>query len=53
MLIRRLWRGSDRLTARCHFRWGERRTFLRIWIIELIDLETGEIVPFEKSGKNR
>ena len=52
-VISRIWRGSDRLTARCHFRWGERRTFLHIGIIELIDLETGEIVPFEKSGKNR
>lgn len=52
-VISRIWRGSDHLTARCHFRWGERRTFLHIGIIELIDLETGEIVPFEKSGKNR
>jgi hypothetical protein len=35
------------MTARCHFRWGERRHFLYARLQSIIDLETGEILPMD------
>ena len=41
-------RGADQFTAHCHFRWGERRTFLYSRLESIVDAESGEIIPVEK-----
>lgn len=46
-VVSNIWRGPDRFTAVCHLRWGERRTFLYSGLCEVVDPETGEIIPFK------
>lgn len=41
-------RGADQFTAHCHFRWGERRTFLYSRLESIVDAESGEIIPVEE-----
>lgn len=46
-VISNVIRSDDRLSARCHYRWGERRTFLFDRISAVADARTGEIIPRE------
>lgn len=39
-VVSRVIRSDDRFSARCHFRWGERRTFLFRNLRDVFDLQT-------------
>lgn len=47
-VISRVVRQRDTFSARCHFRWGERRTFLFDGVRSVVDVETGEVVSLAK-----
>ena len=40
-------RSDGKLSARCHYRWGERRTFLFDRISAVADAQTGEVISRE------
>ncbi len=44
-VISRVVRQQDTFSARCHFRWGTRRTFLFEGLREVLDAKTGEVIP--------
>jgi len=55
-VVSRVVRDFESFTARCHLRWGARRTFRWDRLLEVIDLKTGEIIPlasFQKSRSSR
>jgi len=47
-VITRVVRQHDTFSARCHFRWGQRRTFLFEGLKCVIDAHTGQIIPLEE-----
>lgn len=53
-VISRIIRQRDTFSARCHFRWGDRRTFLYEGLKAILDMGTGEIIAVETfRGKRR
>jgi hypothetical protein len=47
-VISEIRRGDDRFTSRCHWRWGERRTFLYGRLIRVINPVDGKEIPIEQ-----
>lgn len=47
-VVSRVFRSADGFTARCHFRWGDRRTFRFDRLSEVIDGATGEEIPLDQ-----
>lgn len=47
-VVSRVFRSDDGFTARCHFRWGQRRTFRFDRVREVIDGTTGEEIPLDQ-----
>lgn len=46
-------RGDDRFTARCHWRWGERRTFRYDRLVSIIDPVSRTEIPIEEFRNQR
>jgi hypothetical protein len=44
-IVSRIRRGREHMVARCHFRWGQRRTFRYDRIAEIVEIDTGEFIP--------
>ena len=47
-VVSEIRRGESQFTARCHLRWGEKRTFRYDRLITVVDAETGEVIPLER-----
>lgn len=45
--VSRVIRYKDRFSARCHFRWGERRTFCNEGLVSVFDLQTKKDIRVE------
>ena len=43
-VLSRVRHSREHMTARCHFRWGVRRTFLYDQILEIVDHDSGEFI---------
>jgi|GEM_PF-2846757 len=52
-VVSRVVRDFESFTARCHLRWGARRTFRWDRLLEVIDVKTGEIIPLASFRKSR
>jgi hypothetical protein len=52
-VISQVVRGADCFSARCHFRWGERRRFLYERLLEVRDANTGETIELEDFRSNK
>lgn len=47
-MVSHVVRQADRFSAVCHFRYGERRSFLNSGLLEVVDPETGEALPLAR-----
>ena len=52
-VISHVVRAADHFSARCHFRWGERRHFLYERLLGVRDALTGETIELDNFRKNK
>ncbi len=52
-VISNVVRAADHFSARCHFRWGERRHFLYHRLLGVRDAITGETIELEDFKRNK
>jgi hypothetical protein len=52
-VVSRIKRGPEHMVARCHFRWGQRRTFRYDRIAEIFEIDTGEFIPVAEFASGR